>query len=142
MGFLDYPRTVYNRLRTATERYDRASASAYGRAVRYDNPLGVKIQTSVSNRFEDSILDLHEAEQVCRHLALTYTCALMTVYSVIWQTEGITDVQKRILIRRAGAKPDTYKQIAADLGIKNEDKARFLDRAATSKIEKIMKGIR
>ena len=124
---------MYARLRTATERYDQASASAYGRAVRYDNPLGVRVQKSVANRFEDSILDLHEAEQVCRHLALMYTCALMTVYSVIWQTDGITDMQKRIPVRRAGAKPDTYKQLAADLGLKNEDKARLLDRTRTER---------
>ena len=142
MGIMEYSRSVYERLCEAVDRYDRIAAQAYGKAVRYDNPLGVRVQTSVGNHFEDCILDMAEAEQACRRLGMAYTCSLLTTYNVVWQSDGITDTQKRILTRRAGSKPETYKKSAVDLGLRNEDKARFLYNAATAKIEHDLSKIR
>lgn len=96
----------------------------------------------MGNHFEERILDMEEAEENCRRLGMAYTCALLTTYNVVWQSDGITAVQKKILTRRTGSKPLTYKQIAVDLGLKNEDKARFLYNAAASKIEHDLSKIR
>lgn len=113
-------RSPYNTLvgvRESVERYMEKRALAYGvRAVRYDNPLGCKVQTSGGRTEADMIDDTVDYEQVIFYNRMTHFHSESVLRTII-DNAGLTYRERRIIELRHLCYPCySYDTIAPLIG--------------------------
>lgn len=136
-GFLDLPREYFGQVQKAYEKYTAYKARAYGRGICYENPLGVHIQTSKVNNFEDMMVNVQELEREYIVKALVFKSSILTAWNIMGYVDELTDEQRKVLRRRI-IPNRTYKDIAKELNLKNEDTARYLYNTGKEVLESVL----
>lgn len=129
--FLKQPSVAYEKLKTACDNYEEYKAKICGSAIRYDNPLGVKIQQSTSNQFENQMIRLNQLDEERKRAFTLYQSIRLSVCNAICQTPGLTKEQKYVMMERYRGNQPTYKEIAIKYDLKSADAARYIDKVAT-----------
>lgn len=119
--FLNRPRVAYERMQKNADKYHELRARVEGvRAVRYDNPLGIRVQTSRTNHIEDQILSVTDAEHEFVQSCRLFCCERITVNNVINQVYELSPTQRKILKRRSAVNPPSYEALADEVGLKDK----------------------
>lgn len=103
------------------DKYANKRALAYGsRAVRYDNPLGCRVQTSGGRTEADIVADMVDYEHVIYYDRLTHFHSEIILKTII-DNAGLTYRERRIIELRHLTYPClSYSEIARRIGYYNE----------------------
>lgn len=132
-SYFQRPAVAYQKLAKARERYDRAYTRATRTGVDYSSAgkLGVRVQTSTRNGFEDGLVDLCDCEYAVKYYDLLYRCEWITLMHSM-RLAGLSDIAQKVIIRRIRPWQMSFDKIAKDLGLKSKQQANYIHRTGLS----------